>query len=100
MYLHGHANIIKRLLVHVCGLNLGLLMRRLTGVGTPRSLQGGARTYVDALIRALGRFWRLLPRWRAAGTSHSPDPPRVNPSIPCHQTVLLALKKTTPATGC
>ena len=25
----------KRLLIHVCGFNLGLLMRHLTGVGTP-----------------------------------------------------------------
>ena len=28
---------MKRLLVQVCGVNLGLLMRHLTGVGTPRS---------------------------------------------------------------
>ena len=84
---------LKRLLVHVCGLNLGLLMRHLTGVGTPRSLQGRARTCVDALTRALGRLWRLLPRRWAAGTSHSPNPPRVIPSIRCHQTVSLALEK-------
>ena len=45
VHLRGHANIIKRLLVHVCGLNLGLLMRRLTGLGTPRSLQGRARAH-------------------------------------------------------
>ena len=100
VHLRGHANVLKRLLVHVCGLNLGLLMRHLTGVGTPRRLEGRARTCVDALTRALRRFWRLLPRWRTAGTSHSPDPPRANPSIPCHQTVSLALDKTTPATGC
>ena len=43
-----------------CGLNLGLLMRHLTSVGTPRSLQGHARTFVDVLTRALRRFWRLL----------------------------------------
>ena len=42
VHLRGHPNILKRLLVHVCGANLGLLMRHLTGVGTPRSLQGGA----------------------------------------------------------
>ena len=32
-----------------CGLNLGLLMRHLTGVGTPRSLQGRARALFHAL---------------------------------------------------
>ena len=39
-HLRGHANILKRLLVHVGGFNLGLLMRTLVGVGTPRGLQG------------------------------------------------------------
>ena len=52
----AHASIRKRFLVHACGLNLGLLMRRLTGVGTPRSLQGRAVALFDALRLALGRF--------------------------------------------
>ena len=40
IFVQGHANVRKRLLIHVCGLHLGLLTRHLTGVGTPRSLQG------------------------------------------------------------
>ena len=36
----GQANILKRMLVHAAGYNLGLLMRTLHGVGTPRSPQG------------------------------------------------------------
>jgi transposase len=40
VHLRGHNNIIKRLLIHACSLNLGLLMRTLYGVGTPRGLQG------------------------------------------------------------
>ena len=54
----------KRLLVHVGGFNLGLLMRQLTGVGTPRSLQGRATTWLSALIghlRDLGS--RVHPFW-------------------------------------
>jgi transposase len=39
-HLRGHVNILKRLVVHSGGFNLGLLMRRLIGVGTPRGLQG------------------------------------------------------------
>lgn len=39
-HLRKHNNILKRLLVHVAGMNLGLLLRNLYGVGTPRSLQG------------------------------------------------------------
>ena len=35
VHLRGHPNILKRVLVHICGFNLGLLMRQLTGVGTP-----------------------------------------------------------------
>jgi transposase len=47
VYLRGHANIRKRLLIHTSGFNLGLLMRHVIGVGTPRSLQG-------RLVAALG----------------------------------------------
>lgn len=36
VHLRGHTNILKRLLIHIGGFNLGLLMRRLIGVGTPR----------------------------------------------------------------
>ena len=39
-HLRGHANILKRLLIHAGGFNLGLVMRHLIGVGTPRGLQG------------------------------------------------------------
>jgi transposase len=39
-HLRRHDNIAKRLLVHVGGFNLGLVMRRLTGIGKPRRLQG------------------------------------------------------------
>jgi transposase len=39
-HLRGHRNILKRLLVHASAFNLGLLMRRLCGRGTPRGLQG------------------------------------------------------------
>jgi hypothetical protein len=40
VHLRGHANILKRLLIHASSFNLGLLMRQLIGVGTPRGLQG------------------------------------------------------------
>ena len=35
IHLRGHANILKRLLVHISGFNLALLMRSLIGIGTP-----------------------------------------------------------------
>src|SRR5215472_3632775 len=38
-HLRGHINILKRLLIHAGGFNLGLVMRHLIGSGTPRGLQ-------------------------------------------------------------
>ncbi len=38
-HLKGHPNILKRLLVHVAGFNLSLVMRKLFSVGKPRVLQ-------------------------------------------------------------
>jgi transposase len=35
-WLRGRANLHKRYLIHVAGLNLGVLMRTLYGQGTPR----------------------------------------------------------------
>jgi transposase len=45
LYLRGRENILKRLLVHDAGCNLGLLMRKVFGYGTPRALQGAARAF-------------------------------------------------------
>jgi hypothetical protein len=60
-HLRGHANILKRLFVHIGGFNLGLLMRTLIGVGTPRGLQGRLAALM-ALVLALQTqvvdFWR------------------------------------------
>src|SRR5467141_575283 len=39
-HLRGHQNILKRVLIHAGGFNLGLLIRSILGVGTPRGLQG------------------------------------------------------------
>jgi transposase len=39
-HLRKHNNILKRLLIHVAGMNLGLLLRNQYGIGTPRGLQG------------------------------------------------------------
>ena len=51
-HLRGHANILKRLYVHIGGFNLGLLMRTLVGVGTPRGLQGRVMTLIATVLAA------------------------------------------------
>jgi transposase len=45
-HLRGHGNILKRLLIHVAGFNLALVMRTVFGFGTPRGLAG--------------RVWKLI----------------------------------------
>lgn len=50
-HLRGRDNILKRVLVHVSALNLGLLMRATVGVGTPRSLQGLCKSLYSAFVR-------------------------------------------------
>jgi transposase len=63
VHLRGHVNILKRVLLHACALNLGLLMRTLCGVGTPRSLQGCAAALLDALrsfIRLPEVLWTVI----------------------------------------
>jgi transposase len=62
-HLRGRINILKRMLVHVGGFNLGLVMRKLFGTGKPRMLQGLFSAVfgpVVALWTVLGRLWR---RW-------------------------------------
>ena len=49
-HLRGHANILKRLFVHIGGFNLGLLMRTLFGVGTPRGLQGRLGALITLIV--------------------------------------------------
>src|ERR1700675_4641206 len=49
-HLRGHTNILKRLLVHAAGFNLGLVLRALLGVGTPRGLQDRSGRVVVAVL--------------------------------------------------
>ena len=66
-HLRGHPNILKRLLIHVAGFNLSLVLRRTLGFGTARGLQGrsvgvgdGSGVFPSALqaLRAIARAIR------------------------------------------
>ena len=60
-HLRGHTNILKRLLIHAGGFNLGLVMRHLIGIGTPRGLQGHTATIIATLLVLLRTAgWRLV----------------------------------------
>jgi transposase len=97
VYLRGHTNILKRLLIHTGGFNLGLLMRQLIGVGTPRGLQGRLIAVVATLL-ALARA--LAERV----TSHRPISRHV--SVPERRlgapspTVHIGVRRMVFTTGC
>src|SRR6202051_1003930 len=59
VHLRGRENILKRLVVHSGAANLGLLMRKLFGKGTPRGLQGRLRKLFSATERS-GRVLTTL----------------------------------------
>jgi transposase len=78
-HLRGHTNILKRLLVHAGGFNLGLVMRHLIGSGTPRGLQDRLATVIATLSSPMGatRHWLVtVSQWQpimaAAGAVTSP----------------------------
>jgi hypothetical protein len=68
VHLRGRENILKRLMVHSGAANLGLLMRKLFGKGTPRALQGLRRMLFSSsgasprLFCATARLVRRLGR--------------------------------------
>ena len=53
-HLRHHPNILKRLLVHVSGFNLGLVMRSLFGIGKPRRLQDGLSAALLGVFDSIG----------------------------------------------
>jgi len=55
-HLRRHDNIIKRLLIHAGAFNLGLVMRKLLGNGTPRGFQGR----LQALLYVIQMLCRVL----------------------------------------
>ena len=61
-HLRGHPNILKRLLIHVAGFNLAILMRALLGAGTPKEFGELVRSTVFALWRVWQAHLPLLAR--------------------------------------
>jgi transposase len=59
-HLRHHHNILKRLLIHIGGFNLALVMRKLTGTGKPRQLQGQRQGVCTLILRWISAVWMLL----------------------------------------
>src|SRR5690349_15764198 len=49
VWLRGRENVQKRYLIHVAGYNLGLIVRLLTGAGTPREFRAWAFAWLFAI---------------------------------------------------
>jgi transposase len=69
-HLQGRNNILKRLLLHAAAFNLALLVRKLHGIGKPRTLQGASVELANALLR----LWTALTRLYAANCAAWEDP--------------------------
>jgi transposase len=59
-HLRGHTNILKRLLIHVAGFNLSLVLRKVFGRGTARGMQGLAARLANVMLRFARAIWRAL----------------------------------------
>jgi transposase len=79
-HLRGHTNILKRVLIHAGGFNLGLVMRHATGRGTPRGRQGRVAAVIATVLALIGvvRPWfvGILRSSRLCVATRQPIPSR------------------------
>jgi transposase len=95
-HLRGHQNILKRLLIHAGGFNLGLLIRATLGVGTPRGLQGRLAAIIATLLVLVSAARR---RFVVIGSSHRLIA-ALRGSLPASTTILPSSAAATCTTGC
>ena len=84
-HLRKHNNILKRLLIHVAGANLGLLLRNSYGIGTPRGLQGLSLMLQFLAVLSACALESEKPRPIGAGVSCRHNvPPNYHPAVCRH----------------
>jgi transposase len=76
-WLRGLESVNKRYLLSAAAHNLGLLMRKLFGMGTPRGLQGA----VGALLCTFGTLWGII-KPRDASSAAQWDTPELRRAAP------------------
>jgi transposase len=81
VYLRGRENVYKRVLIHLGGFNLSLVMRQWSGKGTPRGGQGSS---ADPLLTGL-QFWIAI----LGALQESTLPPMSRPSPVVHVTLVI-----------
>jgi len=85
-WLRGLVNVAKRYVIHAAAYNLGVILRKLFGVGTPRSLQGRAAAACAALFAIL----RALYHWLTTRVTGLHDLSPIRPPITPNQSQLAA----------
>ena len=69
-HLRNHSNILKRILIHVAGFNLSLVMRQTVGAGKPKAFQGRLAAVLTAISRLFATYdARELPHEDKNGNS-------------------------------
>jgi transposase len=75
-WLRGLVDVGKRYLIHAAGHNLGVVMRAVFGIGTPRSLQGQGDFAPALVFTAWCRLYEVLialwARWPRSSPSSAP----------------------------
>lgn len=97
LHLRRHPNILKRLLVHGAAFNLGLVMRKIFGHGTPRGLQGYRAELFSAILRLLSQAWKAIMTSPARGRGLHRHPAHFQASP---STISAPLEMTISTTGC
>lgn len=82
LHLRGRVNILKRYQVHVAALNLGIVLRSLIGLGTPRGFQGRRALLAHALSSILSSMRDLIRSLFGQVSSFSHEPRYIQPLYP------------------
>src|SRR5271157_4419533 len=100
VHLRCHPNILKRLLVHVAAFNLGLVMRKVLGHGTPRGLQGYKAALFLTILRRLRDICALPEVWKEHAESRASVEPSISQAEASIGALLTAADQTVSTTGC
>lgn len=73
VFVRGRKNVRKRLPLHAAVANLGIVMRKILGAGTPRGLQGRLAALLAFFTALVGALRYLLDSWTPFRPSYGPE---------------------------
>jgi len=81
-HLKGRLKVAKRYLIQAAAFNLGLIMRKLTGYGTPKGWADAVRGVLLRCVGWLRAAWLHLAPWDRLVALFRAEPPRVTETSP------------------